>query len=77
MEMGEKVTILDEFPCLIMSDRLRITIDSPRDPSLVDIMAEVHDSEGRIYFDGSYYDYGNEYDIFNLEQSWYLDLFIK
>lgn len=77
MGEDEKVTILDEYDCSIMNNRLRISIDSRRDPSLSDIMSEIYDSNGRIYFDGSYYMYSGEYDIVNCETRWYLDLHIN
>ena len=77
METDGKVTILDEYDCSVMSDRLRISIDSPRDPSLADIMSELHYSDGHIHFDGFYYRFDYSYEIHDSEHGWYLDLFIK
>jgi hypothetical protein len=78
--LERKVTILDEYDCVVMPDKIRISIDSPRDASLSDIMSEIHFSDGNIYFDGSYYEYSGRYDI--LEDwgadgrlCWYLDLY--
>lgn len=76
MQEGKKVTILDEYDCNIMHNKIRITIDSPRDPSLADIMSELYDSEGRIYFDGLYYMFNGQYIIDSCESGWYLDLYI-
>lgn len=75
-EKEEKVTILDEYNCTDMYDRLRISIDSPRDPSLADIMSELYQSNGHIYFDGVYYRYNDHYSIDVCESGWYLDLFV-
>jgi hypothetical protein len=71
-----KVTILDEYDCSVMSDRLRIAIANPRDPSLTDIMSEIHYSDGNIYFDGMYFVYENEYQIHAIGRDWYLDLVV-
>lgn len=72
-----KVTILDEYDCTDMLDRLRIVIHSPRDPSLADIMSELYNSNGRMYFDGSYYTYNDAYDIFQSDMGWFLDLLVS
>lgn len=77
MGLEEKVTILDEYSCDVLNDRIRIKIISPRDPSLADIMSELHDSEGRMHFDGSYYMFNGRYDIDSNETGWYLDLYIN
>jgi hypothetical protein len=74
---ARKVTILDEYDCNVVDDRIRIYIDSPRDPSLADIMAELYDSNGSMYFDGDYYEYDGNYAIDSNEKGWYLDLFIN
>lgn len=74
---GGKITILDEYDCEVMRDRIRIAIVNPRDPSITDIMSEIHYSEGSIYFDDKYYEYDNGYDIFPIGQSWYLDLLVR
>lgn len=74
--MGGQVTILDEYDCEVMTDRLRIAIANPRDPSLTDIMTEIHYSHGNIYFDGEYYVYVNEYRIHEINEYWFLDLVI-
>lgn len=78
MEANEKVTILDEYKCSILEDRIRVEIDSPRDPSLVDIMSELYNSDGVLYFDGSYYVYNNAYEMTtDARDNWYLDLLVK
>jgi hypothetical protein len=77
LEKERKVTILDEYDCTVMLDRLRISIDSPRDPSLVDIMSELHQSNGYVYFDGAYYYHSGLYHIDVCESGWYLDLFVS
>jgi hypothetical protein len=74
--LGGQVTILDEYDCEVMTDRLRIAIANPRDPSLTDIMSEIHYSHGNIYFDGEYYVYVNEYQIHSIGNDWYLDLHV-
>ena len=71
------VTILDEYDCTPMSDRLRVLIDSPRDPSLSDIMSELYRSDGHVYFDGNYYLYNGLYEIATCEFGWYVDLFVN
>lgn len=73
----QNVTVLDEYDCTDMLDRIRVVIDSPRDPSLADIMSELYHSGGRMYFDGSYYNYNGEYSIApdTSSDGWYLDLF--
>jgi hypothetical protein len=76
LEQERKVTILDEYNCVVMADRLRISIDSARDPSLTDIMSELYGSDGHMYFDGSYYIHNGDYRIDLGETGWYLDLFI-
>jgi hypothetical protein len=76
MGLVDKVTILDEYDCVVMSDRIRISIDSTRDPSLVDIMSELHESNGNIYFDGAYYMFSGDYDIQNIDGC-YLDLYLN
>lgn len=72
--MERKVTILDEYDCTIMSDRIRIVIDSPRDPSLADILSELHDSDGYFHFDGLYYVFNGDYTVGSDDTVWYLDL---
>jgi hypothetical protein len=69
------VTILDEYDCTTMLDRIRVVIDSPRDPSLTDIMSELYHSGGHMYFDGKYYKYNGEYAVASNERGWFLDLF--
>ncbi len=76
MDLKRKVTILDEYDCVVMPDRIRIYIDSVRDPSLADIMSELYDSNGHLHFDGSYYIYNGIYRIDEDDQGYYLDLFI-
>lgn len=77
MEMEKEgiVTVLDEYDCTVMADKIRVIIDSPRDPSLADIMSELHQSAGRMYFDGNYYEYNGDYLISANDYGWYLDLF--
>lgn len=77
LEQERKVTILDEYNCADMLDRLRISIASPRDPSLADIMSELYQSNGHMYFDGSYYVHNGRYDVAFGELGWYLDLFVQ
>lgn len=72
------VTVLDEYDCTDMLDRIRVVVDSPRDPSLTDIMSELYHSSGLMYFDGKYYNYNGQYSIVpdSLGRGlWYLDLF--
>lgn len=76
MSGSGKVTILDEYDCSVMTNLLRITIANPRDPSLTDIMSEIHYSNGNIYFDGMYFVYENEYQIHSIDDNWYLDLYV-
>lgn len=71
------VLILDEYDCVVLPDRLRINIDSPRDASLSDIMSELYRSGGIVYFDGVYYEHNGEYRVEpnHLDKGWHLDLF--
>lgn len=76
MSGSAKFTILDEYDCSVLSDRLRIAIANARDPRLTDIMSEIHYSDGNIYFDGMYFVYENEYRIHAENGYWYLDLVV-
>lgn len=75
LEKKESVTVLDEYDCADLLDRIRVRIDSPRDPSLSDIMSELYNSDGLVYFDGKYYNYNGEYVVAVNERGWFLDLF--
>lgn len=80
--MGQEeriATVLDGYDCVVMADQIRIIIDSPRDPSLADIMSELYHSEGLMHFDGVYYEYNGSYaiDFDHVNNCWYLDLFYQ
>ena len=52
--------ILDRLPNTTLKV-IRINVDSTNDSSLVDIMSEINSTDGRIYVEGKYYLYLDNY----------------
>lgn len=51
------ITKLDAYDSEIVPGAIRIAISGTNDPDIVDIMSELHASNGKIYIDGQYYQY--------------------
>lgn len=54
-----KLAKLDSYNYKIVQDRISIKLSRKSDPILVDIMSDIHNSGGRIYVEGHYYEYHN------------------
>lgn len=70
---------LDAYNYMILPGVIRISLDSSTDPILVDILSEIDNSKGVIYVEGRYYEYLDQYYIFNNPDEVggpYLDLLI-
>lgn len=68
------LTKLDNYDYIVLPGHIRIKVSATNDPVLVDILSEIHNSNGRIYVDGDYYLYLDEYDVFTDDVGIYMDL---
>lgn len=62
---------LDYYDCTVKSGAIMVKVDSISDPALVDILAEIRDNDGQIFYDGEVYIYENNY-IATVENEVYL-----
>lgn len=58
---------LDIYNYIILPGIIRIQISGSNDPILVDILSEIESADGRIYVDGYYYMYLDNYDVCSRE----------
>lgn len=70
------LTKLDHYDYILLPGVIRIKLDATNDPSLVDIMSELDRAGNRVYVEGNYYTYLDEYYIHEdpVERQVYLDL---
>ena len=64
---------LDYYDCIVKRGAIMVKVDSNSDPALVDILAEISENDGQIFYDGDIYIYQNNY-ITNVEGEIYLVL---
>lgn len=70
------VTKLDAYDSEIVPGAIRITITGTNDPDIVDIMSELHASEGKIHIDGEYYQY-LDYSFHKVDEHQYMELKVE
>lgn len=61
------------YDYIILPGIIQVTLDGTNDPIMVDILSEIDNARGRIYADGTYYDFLN-YKIHHQDSQAYLDL---
>lgn len=64
---------LDYYDCTVKSGAIMVKVDSENDPALVDILSEIAENNGQIFYDGDVYIYQNNY-IATVEGEVYLVL---
>lgn len=57
------LTKLDNYDYVRLPGVIRIRLQSTNDPTLVDILSEISNSDGRIYLEGYFYDYLDNYRV--------------
>lgn len=67
---------LDTYDYQLYPGIIRINLEGTNDPSLVDIMSEIEHSNNRIYVEGLYYTYVDEYRIFKRGTHTYIELYV-
>lgn len=71
------LTKLDGYDFMVLPGVIRVKLEGTNDPSMVDILSELERSNGRVYLDGSYYDYlGYDIRSYSDTQRTYLDLLV-
>lgn len=68
------LTKLDNYDLIILPGVIRVKVTGTNDPSILDIMSEIHHSEGNISIDGQHYSYLDNYEIFRDNGQAYLEL---
>jgi hypothetical protein len=71
------LTKLDKYDYELLQGIIRIRLVGTNDPDLVDIMSEINRSMGRIYVEGRYYSYSDNYRIYSAHGESYIDLYVK
>lgn len=71
------VTKLDNYDYEIFPGIIRIFLSGMNDPDLVDIMSEIHRSEGRIYINGNRYLYLDNYKLISQSDKSFIDLDVE
>lgn len=78
MEVRRTVTKLDSYDIMLLPGSMRVTLDSMSDPVALDILSELEEGNGVIFYDGLTYSYLDNYmmhnDINNNEH--YLELYV-
>ena len=68
------LTKLDIYDYTLLPGVIRIDLNGTNDPILVDIMSEIEQNGGRIYVEGFYYEYLNNYRIRGHGRDSYIEL---
>lgn len=68
------LTKLDIYDYVILPGIIRIAIDGTNDPILVDILSEIAMTNGRIYVEGYYYSYLDNYAVYTQDNHSYMEL---
>lgn len=58
-----KMTKLDMYDTTALPGVIRVSVESNSDPTMLDILSELQNTGGHIYFNGYYYEYLNEFEI--------------
>lgn len=56
-----KLAKLDSYDYELLPGVIRININGPTDPDIVDIMSEIQATDGRIYVEGYHFSYLDNY----------------
>lgn len=67
------LTKIDMYDYIVLPGIIQISLDGTNDPIMVDILSEIDNSRGKIYADGSYYEFLG-YKIYNQNERAFLDL---
>lgn len=68
------MVILDSYEYEINPDNISICLNGTNDPLMVDVLSELAIFNGKIYLEGSFYQYLDEYEITNRLGYYYLEL---
>ena len=68
------LTKLDTYDYVILPGVIRVNVDGINDPDLVDILSSIDNSRGRIYVEGRYYSYLDNYQLFTQGSESYIEL---
>lgn len=69
-------TKLDSYDYQLFPGVISIKLMGTNDPDLVDIMSEIHRSNGKIYVEGNRYMYDDKYEILGRGRDSFLDLYV-
>jgi hypothetical protein len=72
-----KLAKLDRYDYRIVPDKIRIKLTRTNDPILVDILSEIHNSDGKIYVDGHFYSYLGTHQIVTRRNNVFLELHVS
>jgi hypothetical protein len=70
-----KLAKLDSYNYKIAPGIIRIKLRRTSDPILVDIMSDIHNSRGKVYVEGHYYEY-NRYEVVTRRNNIFLELHV-
>lgn len=56
--------VLDSYNYTLLPDVVRIEVEGFGDPDIVDIMSELHETEGRFYLEGEHYVFLGDYELY-------------
>jgi hypothetical protein len=69
-----KLTKLDSYDYVLLPGVIRITMSGTNDPDIVDIMSEIQTTGGRIYVEGYYFEYLDNYRIYSHDNASFMEL---
>lgn len=68
---------LDPYDYKVIPGKIRIKLTSSNDPILVDILSDIHNSNGKIYVEGGFYSYLSKHEIVRRGRYTFLELNVE
>ena len=72
-----KLAKLDRYDYKLIPDKIRIKLTRVNDPILVDILSDIHNSNGKVYVEGNHYSYMGKHEIVTRRNNVFLELHVN